>query len=107
MRIKTTNHKRGDTFSRIVLVTEAGVPMDLSGYTVASEVRTIDYALVDALTIDMTNASLGQIGISEADTSAWPLSDIERPLLCDVKFVSGDTNRTETFGIIVEREVTG
>lgn len=105
-RIQTTNHKRGDTFNRKVIVSDANGIVDLTGDTVTSKVKTWDYSAVATLTIDTSGAANGEVVITASDTSAWPLTDEERPLLCDVKIVSGDTVRTDTFGIIVVRQVT-
>jgi hypothetical protein len=105
-RIQTTNHKRSDTFTRKIIVSDADGVVDLTGDSVTSQVKTWDFSAVATLTIDTSGAATGEILISASDTSAWPLTDEERPLICDLKIVSGDTVRTDTFGIIVVRQVT-
>lgn len=105
-RIQTTNHKRGDTFARKIIVSDANGVVDLTGDTITSQVKTWAYTAVATLSIDTTGAANGEVVISASDTSAWPLTDEEQPLLCDVKIVSGSTARTDTFGIIVVRQVT-
>lgn len=106
MKRLATDHKRGDTFGRLVTVLFGGQPVDLSAATVTSQVRTPDGTLVDDLTVDMLDAAQGQVEIYKLDTTAWPLSDSIIPLLCDVKVVQVDTNRTTTFEIHVVPQVT-
>ena len=105
-RIKTTNHKRGDTFTRKVVVSDADGPMDLTGMTVSAQIKTIAFVAVDTLTVSTTGAASGEVVISKSDTSAWPLTNDDEPLICDVKFVGSSTMRTETFGVNVFRQVT-
>ena len=106
MKAQTTTHKRGDDFGRLVTVLFDGAPVDLSNAAITSQVRALDGTLIDNLTIDVVNASLGKVEIVEPITTSWPLSDDTNPLLCDVKVVDGDTNRTTTFEIHVDAQVT-
>jgi hypothetical protein len=101
-----TRHKRGDTFGRLATILFDGAAVNLTAATITSQVRGLNGALIDNLTIDVINAALGQVEISKLDTSAWPLSDETNPLLCDIKVVDGDTNRTTTFEIHVVAQVT-
>lgn len=99
-----TNHKRGDRFARRVTVS----PMtNFAAATVTAEIRTLEYVLIAALTVDMTEAATSVVTISKSDTTDWPLSDLERPHLLDIKFSGVDgIARTETIGVVVSREVT-
>jgi hypothetical protein len=101
-----TTHKRGDTFGRLATVLFDGTAVDLTGATITSQVRTPAGALIASLTIEVISAAAGQVEISSTSTSAWPLSNATSPLLCDIKIVDGDTNRTTTFEIHVVAQVT-
>ena len=106
MRRAVTRHKRDDTFGRLVTVTFDGEAFDLTGATITSQVRDRSGGLIDDLTIEVTDAPAGKVEISSTDTSDWPLSDETNPLLCDIKVVDSDTNRTATFEIHVVAQVT-
>ena len=106
MKRLATQHKRGDTFGRLATVLFDGAPVDLTAATITSQVRGLDGALIDDLSIDVIDAAAGEVEIFKALTGAWPLSDATNPLLCDIKVVSTDTNRTTTFEIHVVAQVT-
>lgn len=80
--------------------------VNLASAVTTSQVRTPANALIADLVIDVINAAAGQVEISNTATSAWPLSNATSPLLCDIKVVDGDTNRTTTFEIHVVAQVT-
>lgn len=77
---------RGDTFSIPMTLTDPennGSPVDLTGWTIASQVR-YSKRLIDTLTVTITDAAQGEFVISmdEADTATWPA----RKLKCDIQF---------------------
>lgn len=102
-----TYTKRGNSFSRKFTITSNGSSINLSGATVAAAIETFEYASVDTLVCDTTLLASGIITVYKTDTTAWPLSDISRPHLLDIKItLLGEIMRTETIGVIVEREIT-
>ena len=67
-----TSIKQGETLQFDAAVTNADGPVDLTGWTIASQVRTPKYALVGDVTVtklDQTTHT-GQYRLL-ADTSAW------------------------------------
>lgn len=98
--------KRGDT---VLLAFEAktdeGLPLDLTGYTVTSQVRSPQGALVDGLDVVIVDAPAGELtlGVTAAATAAWPLGK----LVCDLRLdLAGDVVHSETFEVIVIEAVT-
>lgn len=99
-------HKRGDTFSLSSSVENEGVAVDITGWTIESQVRQSDDTLVQALTVTITDAVNGLFTISATalQTESWPIAS----LLCDIEFTepSGEVNSTETFTISVQKDIT-
>lgn len=106
MAAQSVSVKRGDTFGLLVTVLFDGVAVNLADAVITSQVRTSANALIDDLVIDVINAAAGEVEISSTTTSTWPLSNATSPLLCDIKIVKDDTNRTTTFEIHVVAQVT-
>jgi len=105
---KSINFKRGDTLSMTCQrLTAAAAAFNLVGYTMAATVR--NGAFSQALTVTVTNASLGQFTLSQTatNTAAWPISDDDDSVMyCDIQFTSGSVESTETFKIIVREDIT-
>lgn len=99
-------HKRGDTFARLVTYRFSGQPVDLRNATITAQVRDKDGNLVSNLEIQNSDLQNGQFVIYSFDTSSWPLSDANNPLYSDVKVVDGSVNRTNTFAIYTNEEIT-
>lgn len=105
----TLKHKRGATLSYGGAITDdAGDAVDLTGYTVTSEVRSADRELVS--TADITLADQGTspgvftVEVSAADTADWTAG---ARLLFDVRVQSASArvDYTETIAIdVVERQ---
>jgi hypothetical protein len=106
MAAQSVSVKRGDTFGQLVTVLFDGVAVNLADAVITSQVRTPANALIADLTIAIINAAAGEVEISSTTTSTWPLSNATSPLLCDIKIVDGDVNRTTTFEIYVLAQVT-
>ena len=99
--------KRGDTLSVAGVATQdSGVALNLTGYTVRSQVRSSAGALVAALTVTVTNAALGTfaLGATAAATATW----LAGRHVCDVEYTSagGVVSSTATFPIAVSEDVT-
>lgn len=102
----TIAHKRGDTFELTCSLENGGNDVDITGWTVAAQLRKTDDTLVQAMTITVTNASAGEFIISASDTETddWPIENLE----IDVQFTeaSGNISSSETFTINVIKDIT-
>jgi hypothetical protein len=105
---KSINFKRGDTLSMTCQrLTAAAAAFNLVGYTMAVTVRNGGFS--QALTVTVTNASLGQFTLSQTatNTAVWPISDDDDSVMyCDIQFTSGSVESTETFKIVVREDIT-
>lgn len=105
---KSINFKRGDTLSMTCQrLTAAAAAFNLVGYTMAATVRNGGFS--QALTVTVTNASLGQFTLSQtaANTAVWPISDDDDSVMyCDIQFTSASVESTETFKIVVREDIT-
>ncbi len=94
--------KRGDTFQikPSKLISDSGLVVPLTGYTIASHVRDIK----DTLIVNLTMTIAGETFMSNpVDTLTWPLID----LYCDIQFVKdGKTISSDTLTIRVQRDET-
>lgn len=101
-------HKRGDTFSLTCVWRDSlGTPINISGYTIASQVRTDTF--VDTLVITVTDAVNGAFTVTKAApfTALWPLTSYQSSLLCDIEFsIGGVVVSSETFEIVVSQDIT-
>lgn len=98
--------KRGDSINWSVAITTAGVALNLTGYTVECEVRSVsDRSLAVALTCTPADqgVSPGELTVTLADTSAI---DPGRYVV-DLRYTNGsDSRSSETWILNVEAEVT-
>lgn len=105
---KSINFKRGDTLSMTCQrLTAALAAFNLVGYTIAATVRNGGFS--QALTVTVTDASLGQFTLSQTatNTALWPISDDDDSVMyCDIQFTSGSVESTETFKIVVREDIT-
>lgn len=94
--------KRGDSFS--LLCTVDG---NVTGWTIASQIRTSAGALVATLTAAVTSAS-ADLSVytltAPGPTTAWPIEDLR----CDIQYTTGAgiIDSTETFVIQMVEDVT-
>jgi hypothetical protein len=84
-------HKRGDTFTMAITATDStGAAIDLTDFTLASQVRKADEVrtLVENLTATVTDATAGAFTLSATatQTALWPIET----LLHDVQFTQPD-----------------
>lgn len=96
--------KRGDTWTlECVRTDEDGVPVNLAGMTIASEI--VGGSVRKSLLPTVTDAAAGAftLTLQPADTETLPL-DLFRG---DVEFIaSGAVTSSETFRIVVEEDIT-
>lgn len=106
--MSTIIHKRGDTLSLGLTWDEEGEPIDLTGYTIAAQLRDARDELVMALTVAIADQTTqrGQFTLTAtaAQTALWPVA----PLSCDVQFTAPSTVvvSSATFVVQVERDIT-
>jgi hypothetical protein len=103
------SHKKGDTLSYACSWKDSsGVAINLTGYTLACQVRATNF--VDTLTTTVTSAVNGLFTLSATatQTATWPVTDgsLSR-LFCDVQFTVGAVVvSTETFQIVIVQDIT-
>lgn len=101
--------KRKTSFAATVTLRQAdGVtPINLTGFTVAAEVE--NGAFSQALAVTVTNAAQGVVTLSQTATNTenWPITTGRSRMFCDIRYSQGATvNRSPTFEIVVEKEIT-
>ena len=102
-------HKKGDTLSYSCSWKDSsGVAIDLTGYTLNSQVRATNF--VDTLTVAVTSAVNGLFTLSATatQTASWPVTDgLLSRLFCDVQFTTGSVVvSTETFQLVIAQDIT-
>lgn len=99
-------HKRGDTFELNMTLENQGIAIDLTGWTIASQVRAGDDSLVDDLTVTITDAAAGQVTVSAtaAETEQWPTGQLD----WDIEFTdpSGAVSSSDTITVTVVKDIT-
>jgi hypothetical protein len=102
-------HKRGDTIAWPFTYSVDGEPVDLTPYSIKSEVRKeIGRELVGELVIvkdpDQVNATgQGTLTATAEDVALWPV----QTLIVDIQYtLAGVVASSETFAIQIESDVT-
>ena len=102
----TITHKRGDTFELSCTLENQGVAVDITNFTITSQVRQSDDTLLQALTVTVTDAAAGAftLGATATETEGWGIASYE----CDIEFVEpgGEVNSSQTFTINVLKDIT-
>jgi len=97
--------KRGETFLLECSVSNPdGSPVDLTGWTIVSQIRDGHGVLISALSVDIHTPAAGQYRLRGNDTDAWPPGRAHM----DVAYtdVGGRALTTETVAVEIEHEVT-
>ncbi|MFN4328289.1 MAG: hypothetical protein ACK4FF_05380 [Limnobacter sp.] len=102
-------HKRGDTFEVQATYSDSsdGSPINLTGYTIASQIRHPGGALVATLAVTIPDqsvpANLGKFTMRVNNTASWPVTD----LLWDIQYsFDNSVISTETVVVRVQPDVT-
>lgn len=100
-------HKRGDTFDRLLVMPADFVDGYWLGWTVTAQIRTARGKLISDFVASWAApaATTRTLRLFVADTQEWPLGDLE----VDVQFVrtsDGTKRSTETLIVAVLRDVT-
>lgn len=102
----TITHKRGDTFSLACTVENAGVPVNITSWTITSQARDAADTVLQSFAVTKTDATNGAftVAATSTQTEAWSLGTYSM----DIEFVEsgGEVNSTETFTLSVLRDIT-
>ncbi len=98
--------KRGDTFLLEGVVTDDGVAVDITNWTIQSQLRDRNHKLIFDLVVEKTNALQGRYLLKAAatDTDDWPtgLLDLNVQYTTDVNQVVS----TKTVKVDVQLDIT-
>ena len=100
--------KRGDSFKRDIQLTDPNknnTPVSIENWTISCQIR-YSSSLAASVTVTVTDAALGEFTLS-MDPSITELL-VPRTYQCDVEFflLNGEKVSSETFNIIVEKDIT-
>jgi len=102
----TITHKRGDTFELSCNLENEGADVDITNFTITSQIRQQDDTLLQALTVTKTDAANGLFTLSATatQTEAWEPANYD----CDIEFIdgSGDVYSSQTFTVTVVKDIT-
>ena len=119
--MQSITHKRGTTFTRdVTWVNDNGAPRNLASLTLTADILflvargqfTYDTVARIPVNVSITNAALGQLTLSVAETDNWPITatidgrSAGVRAFCDVFASNGVITASETFGIAVIDRVT-
>ena len=99
------NLKRGDTFIIQVQVKQDSTPIDITGWTVKSQLKK-GSTLIETLTftaVDLING-IYKLSATAAKTELWPISVLD----CDIQYTTGTPQviSTDTFQVNVIKDIT-
>lgn len=104
--MKSIQFKRGDTFERNCQLTENGTPIDITGWSIKSQIRDSSGVLIDDLDTSITDVATGLYKLSKpaASTALWEPGGH----LFDIEFTTsaGSVMSTETVRINIETDIT-
>jgi len=99
------SHKRGDTLEWVVTLTQDGSAVDISGWTISSDVRNGD-TLIQSLTVAITDGANGVFSLSATptETASWTLGthSVDIELIDDSDFVVSSS----TFTLTLVKDIT-
>lgn len=107
MTTPVIKHKQGDTFEVGATYSDSGTgaPINLTGYTIVSQVRDSAGVLIESLQVLIADQASkpGEFRLRSTTTGAWPA----RELLWDIEYRFTDTViSTETLRIAVQGDVS-
>lgn len=97
--------KQGDTYIVSCQLTDNDdQPINITNFTIRSQVRTPTDDLIAELTITKTDSELGMFDMEETDTQSWPVGCQFQ----DIEYTDGDgiIVSTQTFKIDVQQDIT-
>jgi hypothetical protein len=102
--MNTIDIKRGDTFSLDCSLQQAGVPVNLTGWQIASQVRGSGGQLVHDFAATITVPAAGQYRLGPVPTDKWPPGGLSM----DIRYTdaAGAVFTTQTIPIQVQGAIT-
>lgn len=98
-------HKRGDTLEWVVTLTQDGTVVDISSWTITSQIRQ-DTTLIASLTVTKTDSSNGVFSLTAtaSATATWSLGTHS----VDIEFIdgSGFVVSSQTFTLQLVKDIT-
>lgn len=98
-------HKRGDTLEWVVTLTQEGTGVDISDWTITSQIRQ-DTTLIASLTVTKTDSANGVFSLTAtaSSTASWALGTHS----ADIEFIdaSGFVVSSQTFTIQLVKDIT-
>jgi len=98
-------HKRGDTLEWVVTLTQDGSVVNISDWTITSQIRQ-DTTLIASLTVTKTDSANGVFSLTAtaASTASWSLGTHS----VDIEFIndSGFVVSSQTFTLQLVRDIT-
>jgi hypothetical protein len=99
-------HKRGDTLEWIVTLTQNNVAVDITNWTITSQIRKDSDTLVASLTVTKLVSASGQFSLTAtaAQTKLWDLG----AHLVDIEFIddTGYVVSSQTFTVQLVKDIT-
>jgi len=98
-------YKRGDTFAPALAVTENNVAVDITGWTISSQIRTPDDVLVADLAVSNRDNAAGTYTLSptvDYPETGWPVGILH----WDIQYNDGTVFSTQTIVIRCEKDIT-
>jgi hypothetical protein len=106
MAVTVMEVKRGDTFSYAAAVTNGkkGPPINISGWTIRSQIRTTTDQLLVELSVEMTDSVNGAYRLYyDGSTTAWPIGNANM----DIEYTeNGKVKSTDTVVIKIVKDIT-
>jgi hypothetical protein len=102
----TLRHKRGDTFQYDCVVREKknGPPVDITSWTIRSQLRDLRDRLLCEFTITILNAAEGRYRLSAGDTTDWAPGAAAMDI--EYRDAGGVVHSTETMAVTVLKDET-
>ena len=101
----TITHKQGDTLDWVITLTDGGVAVDLTSWSIRAQIRSGD-TLIASLTVTVVSAATGlfRLSATPVQTDAWSAGQHS----CDIEFVDDSSNvfSTETFTVTILEDVS-
>lgn len=98
LKIQKLEFKRGDTFNPLIRVTEDNSePVNISNWTIISQVRDIRDNLISTLNVSNRVDSSGEFNLGTLDTSSWPVGE----LFWDIQYINAEGVKISTETIVI------
>ena len=91
-------HKRGDSFVRQLAHFDGAAMLDLTGWTISSQVRTQTGDIVATLTVSNRNDPAGTFVLSAGATTTWPVGTLHT----DIQYTRPDGFITSTQTLVID-----